>query len=75
MHVKLERPLWGDHWNNLKKLLPLYWAITTYVVVDDRNTAFWLDVRCISDNLATLFPSIFEHAQEDKSIMVSDLLE
>jgi hypothetical protein len=24
MHVKLERPLWGDHWNNLKKLLPLY---------------------------------------------------
>lgn len=55
-------------------MLPLYRAITTCVVGDGRNTAFWLDAWYASDDLATIYPTIFEHAK-DSSITVADLLE
>jgi hypothetical protein len=55
-------------------VLPLYQAITTCVVGDGRNTAFWLDAWYTSDDLATIYPTTFEHAK-DRSITVADLLE
>jgi hypothetical protein len=35
---------------------------------------FWLDAWYASDDLATIYPTIFEHAK-DNSITVADLLE
>jgi hypothetical protein len=72
--ANLRAPLKGDHWNSLRKVLPLYRAIMTCAVGDSRNTAFCLDAWHDSENFSTLYLTIFAQAMDD-SVTVSNLLE
>jgi hypothetical protein len=71
--VTLKGSLHGDHWWVLRSLLPLYWAINSYDVVDGRATAFWLDEWCGDGDFASRFTSLLSHCT-DVNTSVHDIM-
>jgi hypothetical protein len=56
--ASLEGDFFGEHWNVLRSLLPLYQAITMVDVGDGTTTSFWHDAWHNEDPLAERFSAI-----------------
>jgi hypothetical protein len=63
----------GDHWQVLRQLLPLYQALTSVRLGDDRTTSFWSDVWHGDEALADTYPALFTHCNL-KDATVSDMV-
>jgi len=64
--ASLEGDLFGEHWNVLRSLLPLYQAITVVDVGDGQDTSFWYDAWHNEDALADRFPALHSHCTKKK---------
>lgn len=71
--ASLQGDIHGEHWNNLKQLLPLYQAITSVELGNGQSTSFWNDVWLADDALADVYPALFSHCNL-KSASVKDIM-
>jgi hypothetical protein len=69
----LSGDVYGDHWQVLRSLLPLYRAITTVQLGDGRTSSFWFDVWMGDEALADSYPALFSHCNK-KEATVHELL-
>jgi hypothetical protein len=72
--ANLEGALFGEHWNVLRSLLPLYQAITVVDVEDGKDTSFWYDAWHNEDALADRFPALHSHCTK-KNMSVAQTIE
>lgn len=57
----MEGELSGHHWDALRRLLPVYQAITSVSLGDGATTSFWFDVWHDKGCFADRFPALFTH--------------
>ncbi|XP_066374589.1 uncharacterized protein [Miscanthus floridulus] len=64
--ASLEGDLFGEHWNVVGSLLPLYQAITVVDVGGGQDTSFWYDAWHNEDALADRFPALHSRCTKKK---------